>query len=371
MCGIAGIRKMEGGHAIMEWQIDTLLTSLEYRGLDASGVALQQASGEIAVYKDNKPAWSFVKLDGFKKFLKEQLREDTLTVLCHTRKATKGSPFQNKNNQQMCSGLCAVTHNGGISNDDELFREYKLERGAETDSDILRAIIDAHGITKKVVEKLAKVSGTVAAAAIHPKYPGKVLLLRSGNPLVIGSSQKFGHLIWASDKRSIYRVSKPWVNRWNFLMQIPASDVAFLNMYDNSGYIVGDKGLEWHDAFKIQGTYGRGYLQYHVYGGDYAERQRGFRAKDDAKAREEARRSDPPRENAGTSTAVSTESVVGAYLSPRIVICPSLTCTDSKGRQTLLKLRDSDRLLPLHRLQCKKCKANLAEAEVKLAAKPN
>ena len=108
--------------------------------------------------------------------LLNNLEPDTVQVLVHTRAATKGSPRQNVNNHPMYAGSAAVVHNGVISNDDELFKTLKLDRKAETDSDILRAIVDEHGITPEGIEVLGKVKGSAAIACLSPDFPNKMLI---------------------------------------------------------------------------------------------------------------------------------------------------------------------------------------------------
>lgn len=372
MCGIGGIRKM-GEKPIQEWQVSTLLASLEYRGLDASGVAFQQADGQVAIYKDHEPAWKFIKTKEYRRFVGEQLRADTTTALVHTRKATKGSPFTNKNNHPLFKDNAAVVHNGTITNDDALFRELKLDRSCETDSDIIRAIVDEVGIRRKVIDKLSRMCGTVAAAAVSPKFPGKLLLLRCGNPLVLAHSPFFDHLLFASDKRSLFRVAKPFVNRWNFLMQIHAEDLAFMNLYEESGYIIGEKGMEFHDKFALQGAMGRGYLSYRVYDGDYAvrrERHQEEAARINAPAIEKF--IPQPRPQLPAAPAPKLEGAAD-FLNPKYVYCPNPKCVTEKNEPHLLVLTDEYRNKPLHRLRCKFCQICLAEARVVkvLAAQPN
>ena len=329
-----------GKQPIFQFELDTLLASLEYRGNDAAGIALQKDSGEIVVHKSQGAAWSFVHSDSYKRFLKENLDESVQIALVHTRKATKGWPSKNENNHPLCSGGAAIVHNGVIVNDDALFRELDLERGAETDSDLIRAIIDKEGITKDAIKRLRRLNGSVAAACIDPRYPGELLLLRSGNPLVVAATDE--KIFWASDRRAIYRATKPWVRRFGIVMQIPGSDIAFINMNENSAWLLGPKGFRSHEEFEACGMVQRGYHSYPAtYDGSYKQRHERWQA------------------DAAKVVVTKTQSVA-----PKLVYCPNHDCKNDKQERTLLELDTEQRNLPLYKLQCGRCKTNLALAEV-------
>src|SRR5947209_787061 len=99
-----------GRTPIREWQVTMLACSLEYRGNEATGVALMDSHGNIKVFKNNEPAWKFVVAKDFKEWMGENLTNpdsdfarDVQVALVHTRKATKGSPFKNDNNHPIIS----------------------------------------------------------------------------------------------------------------------------------------------------------------------------------------------------------------------------------------------------------------------------
>lgn len=247
MCGIAGIIKY-GAKPIEEEQISLFLTGNEHRGNDATGMAFQQADGSIQVCKKDIPAWRFVCDDIYKDFIKEYLNDDTRAVILHTRGATQGSPRDNKNNHPMYFDTTAVVHNGCINNDDALFNNMKLERRAETDSDILRAILDEHGITPQGIRELSRVNGSAAGAAISSQYPGKVLIFRSGSPMTLGTTENY--FVFSSEKNTIHRAMRPWIKRFGSWFQIQKSELAFSPMADNTAWIMGPEGFEQHVEFK-------------------------------------------------------------------------------------------------------------------------
>ena len=242
-----------GDEPITERMIRLFLTGLEHRGNDATGVALQLANGELHMIKVNVPAWNFCSRDDYKEFIDEWLPQNPVTVLLHTRAATKGNPNEPKNNHPMFMASGMAIHNGVIRNDDELFKKWGLERGAETDSDIIRAIVDKWGVTEESVSRLNQIRGTAAVAAIHPDFPGKLLLGRSGSPLSLGSNENF--FVWASEKNIIHRAMRPWVERMGLAWQKQSLDMGFSTFPDNTCWVLGNE-LEFHGEMKnSHGTY--------------------------------------------------------------------------------------------------------------------
>lgn len=347
-----------GDRPIDPWEVVTMLTSLEYRGNEAAGVALMKRSGEVLVLKAQGPAWKFThneKEHHFNEFIEGALgneRDPVEIALVHTRKATCGSPYRNDNNHPLFNGRAAIVHNGVIRNHDALFAELKLERAAETDSDIIRGILDSSGITKRAIKNLNKIVGTVAAACVHPEFPGKFLLLRSGNPLVLAATKH--KLYFASDKRTLYRVSKPFVIRHGIQMQVPHSDIAFVNVYNDSAWMFGPKGFEFHEEFKLNGSEWGGNLTYQCYNGDFLSRAERWRNLDEEEKRRKAL-GDAPRTlpARGTSTEIN----------PALVFCPNDACVNTDGKRTLISLSADMRGMDMWRLRCKKCRTSLADAK--------
>ncbi len=360
MCGIAGIRKM-GKRAIDPWQLRMMVTSLEYRGNDATGVALMMEDGSIRWNKHHQPAWQFIADTDYSDWEKEIDWANVRTAIVHTRKATKGSPYKNVNNHPLVVDPgAAIVHNGMISNDDHLFREMALERGAETDSDIIRAIVQRYGLNKESIRHLNKLCGSVAAGCIHPDFKQKVLLLRSGSPLILAATKEF--VFWASDKRTLHRVSKTWRKLWGLTMYWHAPDLHFLPMPNNSAYLLGPDGLEWHDKFTAS-NYGDGRgINYRVYEENYQKRQAEQRA---AAEKAEAEKNKPAAATGAAShlpvrvgsppacnPTIQSPPSSGEGL-PDIVICPNPAC------RVHIQILPGQKKLPLYALRCDKCDSNL------------
>lgn len=260
MCGICGIKRF-GEAPIDQSSIDLLILNNQNRGLEAAGVALQQADGSVQVYKEDVTPYQFISGPGYKKFMKENLKKNTLIAIGHTRKATKGSPVLTKNNHPMFAGQTAVVHNGVINNDDSLFNEWHLERKAETDSDIFRALLDDKGFTPEAINKLSRCTGNAAFAAISPKFPGKLLLARSGNPIELMATTDF--LMFSSEKGPLYKAIRPYEVVYGITMRnMTPTNYWMIGMEDHSAWLIGDKPLdgvnnaagdwlEWHQQMHI------------------------------------------------------------------------------------------------------------------------
>jgi asparagine synthetase B (glutamine-hydrolysing) len=260
MCGICGIHRF-GDAPIDKTMVDILILQNQNRGMEAAGIALQQEDGTINVLKNDVTPYQFIADPDYKQFMEEHLRETTVTVLGHTRKATKGDPKINNNNHPMFAGESAIVHNGVIHNDDQLFTEFKLKRKAATDSDIIRAVVDAQGLTRKTVDMMSRATGNAAFAAIHPNAPGKLLLGRSGNPIELAATAN--HLIFSSERGPLYKALRPFKQVYGIIMrEMTPIDYYMIPMHDHSAWLFSDKPrggirsweddwLEWTQEMKI------------------------------------------------------------------------------------------------------------------------
>jgi hypothetical protein len=110
--------------------------------------------------------------------------------------------------------------------------------------------VDKYGITKDAIQELNRMSGSCAAACLHPDYPGDLLLLRSGSPL---EAAKVGtNLFFASTKQAIYQGSRPW-EEWNgFWVQEAKAPLQWLALPVQSAFIINaGKGLTYHTKFDV------------------------------------------------------------------------------------------------------------------------
>ena len=253
MCGICGIRRF-GDQPLSREMFEILLIENQRRGNHATGVVIQQADGSIDTFKGAVPAWTLTGQADYQRWMAENLLPDSRTLIGHTRQATKGNPKDNKNNHPLFDGITALVHNGMLSNDDRLFKDLKLNRAAETDSDILRAILDEYGFTPKGINTLNRCEGSAAIAAVSTDYPGKLLLARSGNPIETASTENF--FLWSSEVGPIIKCCRPFIKKFGIVFRKLKSDLCTLPMVNNSAWIFGDEPkngsfLEHHQELKI------------------------------------------------------------------------------------------------------------------------
>lgn len=247
MCGIAGVIRF-GEKPIDESVLALMLLGNEHRGADASGIALSQEDGSIDIFKTNVQAWRFVRTKEYTEFIQSKLKPTTWAAILHTRFATIGDPQDNNNNHPLYAGHGAVIHNGGFHNSNTIFDACKFKKNADVDSDILRAFVDAYGITPKCISEMNSLAGPAAGAAFHPDYPKKLLLFKSGSPMILGSDNDFFY--FASEKKTLYKAMRPYVNRWNMWFQVEKPDAAFSPMAEDTAWLISKQGHEGHYEFK-------------------------------------------------------------------------------------------------------------------------
>ncbi len=199
MCGIAGFYFKNPDKFVLKPEeiedlVDCLLLGIEHRGQHATGIAVQDIHGISSLEKADMPASRFI-------FWRQNVVENARTVILHTRMYTKGKPENLLNNHPVQYHNIMMTHNGHISNDDELFKDEELERFAEVDSEIIPALLHKYSFCEPK-EALEKMSGGYAIAAIDEENPGKLLLAKGPtSPLTYLETEDMW--IWASEEKAI------------------------------------------------------------------------------------------------------------------------------------------------------------------------
>lgn len=202
MCGIAGFCLNPEQHTNAETATDlasSLLLDIEHRGYHATGCAwVDSTERKFKLLKKNIPAHKFIETTG------DKLVENATTAILHTRWATQGSPENNDNNHPITRGTLAVTHNGHISNDDELFKRLNVRRRAQVDSEAITALLAFTHDNYHPTEVLGSIQGTASLAWFN--FIGKrneLHLARvSSSPLWIGQTHG-GSLLYASTQEAI------------------------------------------------------------------------------------------------------------------------------------------------------------------------
>ena len=194
MCGIIGVT---GRPEVSRLLVEGLRT-LEYRGYDSSGVAVQSNGGLTVVRREGKLA----ALDGV---LSERPPFGT-TGMGHTRWATHGPPCE-RNAHPLVDGpeRVAVIHNGIIENHEELRAELKAKGvsfRSDTDSEIIAHLVGQElrsgaDLPEAARRAARRFSGSYAFVLLSADHPGQIVAVRHESPLVVGIGQGANYL--ASD----------------------------------------------------------------------------------------------------------------------------------------------------------------------------
>ena len=194
MCGIVGYIGTQQAAPIL---VDGL-KSLEYRGYDSARIALAAGDGRFRITRaSGKLANLEARVD----------RGDHATMgIGHTRWATHGRPTEeNAHPHRSGDSQVVAVHNGIFENFLELRAELKADGqtfSTETDTEcfpvmvaqILRGNPD---FKAAFTEAVGRMRGIYAIACLHATEPGRILVARSGPPLVIGLGE--GENFIASD----------------------------------------------------------------------------------------------------------------------------------------------------------------------------
>jgi len=206
MCGIVG--------ATSERRISEILIEglkrLEYRGYDSAGLAVMTDDNTLAS----------LRRTGKVQALQDALQTDPIngrSGIAHTRWATHGGVTEANAHPHISSGTIAVVHNGIIENHESLrdhLREQGYEFKSETDTEVICHLIhhqrqqhdDLFDAVQAAVKQLEGAYGTVV---MDTKDPGRLVVARSGSPLVIGLG--IGENFIASDQLALLPVTRKFM----------------------------------------------------------------------------------------------------------------------------------------------------------------
>lgn len=202
MCGIAGfVTGTQNPKKIYKIFKEMLALSVR-RGFDATGLAATLPNGIISIAKGPFPATRFVDNLVYRGAMSRQ----PVVVIGHVRAATKGSPFNNKNNHPIKAGKIVGVHNGVIRNDDYLTKHYDLKRNALVDSEVIFALLNKLDILDRsgIERVLSLLDGYYALAFQNVKDPGRIWLVKGpGRPLVVGYDTRLQTAWFASEAEFI------------------------------------------------------------------------------------------------------------------------------------------------------------------------
>ena len=181
MCGIIGYVGRDSATSILI----SGLRRLEYRGYDSAGIAIQD-NGSFDIRR------SVGKLNNLEANIQNGSIEGKAGI-GHTRWATHGRPSE-QNAHPHRSGDVVLVHNGIIENflalrhrlESEGFR-FESETDTEVIAHLLSSAIKMGNCLDKAVRQVAhELQGSYAIAVMSLAEPGRIVVSRSGCPLVIG-----------------------------------------------------------------------------------------------------------------------------------------------------------------------------------------
>ncbi len=235
MCGIVGYI---GEKQVVPILLDGL-KSLEYRGYDSAGIAVEEKDG-IGLYRSKgKIADLKEKIGGV---------EISATVgIGHTRWATHGRPSDHNSHPHCdCKKKIAVVHNGIIENYLEL-QEELIAKGhiftSETDTEVIPHLLEEvykGDLYEAMYEVSKRLQGSYAIVAMCWENPEVLVAIRKDNPLIIGIGE--GENFFASDIPAILAHTKK-------IMLLKDNDIAVI--HKNKVAVFADNSLVEREITEI------------------------------------------------------------------------------------------------------------------------
>ena len=244
MCGIVG--------AVAERNVVEILLEglkrLEYRGYDSAGVALLQGDGTL----------TRIRRTGKVQELADAVAEgDALgtTGIAHTRWATHGGVTEANAHPHFSTERVAVVHNGIIENYVNLKAQLK-EQGytftSDTDTETIAHTVheelkSGKSLLDAVQSAVKTFHGAYGTVIMDKEDPSRVVVARSGSPLVIGLG--LGENFIASDQMALLPVTR----RFIFLEEGDVAEITRrdVKIFDKEGNAVEREVIESnieHDA---------------------------------------------------------------------------------------------------------------------------
>ncbi|UVN44416.1 glutamine--fructose-6-phosphate transaminase (isomerizing) [Pseudomonas mosselii] len=241
MCGIVG--------AVAERNITAILIEglkrLEYRGYDSAGLAVLNQQGAL---ERRRRIGKVSELEG-------AVTADPLAGqlgIAHTRWATHGAPTENNAHPHFSGHDVAVVHNGIIENHEELREELRglgYAFVSQTDTEVIVHLIhhllkDIPDLTDALKVAVKRLHGAYGLAVISASQPDRLVVARSGSPLVIGLG--LGENFLASDQLALRQVT----DRFMYLEEGDIAEIRRdqVQIWDQSGHAVQRETVQYHEG---------------------------------------------------------------------------------------------------------------------------
>ncbi len=245
MCGIIGYTGKKSAVPIL---LEGLAT-LEYRGYDSAGIAVQKnglqtvkAKGRLALLTEKLESCSYLN--------------DATCGIGHTRWATHGEP-SDVNSHPHGTERLALVHNGIIENYMEIaafLTEEGYEFVSQTDTESAAKLLDYYYAKtgdphKAIFKALAMLRGAYAFGICFADYPDRIYAVRRDNPLIVATTEE-GALIASDVPAVLAHTNTYWRPEEGVLAVLEGARVTF---YNRAGELVEQKSetVDW-DVTKAQ-----------------------------------------------------------------------------------------------------------------------
>ncbi|MDO9318244.1 MAG: glutamine--fructose-6-phosphate transaminase (isomerizing) [Gammaproteobacteria bacterium] len=234
MCGIVGaVAQRDVSQILLEG-----LKRLEYRGYDSAGMALISVqTNEIDCIK------AMGKVEKLEASMKQRPFAGRVGI-AHTRWATHGEPSERNAHPHISDDEIAVVHNGIIENYQTLrsnLQDVGYRFLSETDTEAVVHLIhqacrdEGLSLLAAVKKTVKQLHGAYGLSVISRSEPDKIIVARSGSPLVIGVG--IGENFIASDALALGQVTDRF-------MYLEEGDIAEVTLTSVRIWDVNDKPVK-------------------------------------------------------------------------------------------------------------------------------
>ncbi len=231
MCGIVGATsERHVGEILLEG-----LRRLEYRGYDSAGMAVIDKSQQLRSTRRTG------KVQALTDAIETESMDGTLGI-AHTRWATHGGVTEANAHPHVSNNDIAVVHNGIIENHEPLREQLKTLGyvfNSQTDTEVIAHLIHHERQTQPSLVDAMKAAtrqleGAYGTVVIDKNDPERLVVARSGSPLVIGVG--IGENFVASDQLALLPVTRKFI----YLEEGDVADITrtAIDIFDESGHAV-------------------------------------------------------------------------------------------------------------------------------------
>lgn len=276
MCGITGIFPLntkckldaQQRKKLILWFNTELLFHTIERGRDATGITVSLTEGEgeeqqnsFLVLKQPSDATDFFENDGTGHRYTTQ--EDNAApikvhhslinneakfnfIIGHTRKKTQGSEYNVNNNHPIIVGNIIGIQNGGVENDDLIFKmhEGEMDRKGEVDSEAIIQLLSLHSNDRaldwdSINYVTTRMEGPRAVLAYNSKHPEKVIFFRdSARPIELYYLKELGAVLICSKMSYMSEIKKTYQRLRITHPEFPKMTYETVNIMHKDGGII-------------------------------------------------------------------------------------------------------------------------------------